>query len=109
MTMAELRSSHTGLEEEVAAAAAAAAGVSYLTFLVQNKTKLCIHHSVKTNLKQLYIDEFSCLPCGSEGVLSSDMSALPKHRSANCKEEMGTYTARLLYRTTEWYNVTRLT
>ena len=37
MTMAELRSSHTGLEEEVAAAAAvaAAAGVSYLTFLVQ--------------------------------------------------------------------------
>ena len=56
MTMAELRSSHTGLEEEVvaavAAAAAAAAGVSYLTFLVQ-KTELCIHNSVKTNLKQL--------------------------------------------------------
>ena len=42
MTMAELRSSHTGLEEEVVAAAAAAAagaaaGVSYLTFLVQKK------------------------------------------------------------------------
>ena len=38
MTMAELRSSHTGLEEEIAAAAAAAAaGVSYLTFLVPKK------------------------------------------------------------------------
>ena len=35
MAMAELRNSHTGLEEE---AAAAAAGVSYLTFLAQKKT-----------------------------------------------------------------------
>ena len=35
MAMAELRNSHTGLEEE--AAAAAAAGVSYLTFLAQKK------------------------------------------------------------------------
>ena len=52
MTMAEVRSSHTGLEEEVAAAAAAGAGVSYLIFLVQ-KTELCKYHSVKTNLKQL--------------------------------------------------------
>ena len=48
MTMAELRSSHTGLEEEVVAAAA---GVSYLTFLVQKKQELCIHHSVKRGLK----------------------------------------------------------
>ena len=52
MTMAELRSSHTGLEEEAAAAAAAVAGVSYLTFLVQ-KTELCIHNSVKINLMHL--------------------------------------------------------
>ena len=48
MAMAELRSSHTGMEEEVAVAA----GVLYLTSLVQ-KAELCIHHSVKTNLKQL--------------------------------------------------------
>ena len=34
VTMAELRSSHTGLEEEVVAAS----GILYLTFLIQMKS-----------------------------------------------------------------------
>ena len=76
------------------------------------KIELCKHHSVKTNLEQwVYINFY--LPCGGEGILGtrvgSDMSAPPKHRSADCEEEMDTYTARFLYRTTERYNVTRLT